>query len=101
MVFLYILIATILLVGFLDAYSTNKALSLGLKGLNPIMKWFQDKLGGNWIVIKMAIHIAVASVVFYFYTTAPLVAVMATFAISINAAVVYKNFKLVRKASKE
>ena len=100
MVFLYILIAIILIVGFLDGYTTNKALSLGLKEANPIMKWFQDKLGGNWIVIKIALHVAVASVVFYFYTTAPLVAVMATFAIAINTAVVYKNFKIIKKVSK-
>ncbi len=31
MIYLYILIATIIIVGILDAYSTNKALKLGLK----------------------------------------------------------------------
>ena len=100
LIYLYLLIATILIVGFLDAYSTNVALKLGLKEANPIVEWFQNKLGKNWVIAKLAIHVVVASVVFYFYTTMPLVAIMATFAIAINAAVVYKNFKIIKKVSK-
>ena len=98
--FLYILIATIIIVGILDAYSTNKALSLGLKELNPFMKWLQNTFGSKWVLFKLGLHLSASYGVYYFYLTTPIVPVIAAFAIAINFAVVLNNFKLIRKKLK-
>ncbi len=67
-----ILVAVALLVsGFLDMKTTNSALARGGTEKNPLWAYLQKRLGSKWGYGKMAVHAAMAYLVYS--TTSPVV----------------------------
>jgi len=53
----------IVLLGLADVVTTALVLDRGGKEANPLMRWLMDKLGNGWMVVKLALHIFVAALV--------------------------------------
>ncbi|MCP5368974.1 MAG: hypothetical protein H6906_15835 [Hyphomicrobiales bacterium] len=83
----------IMIVGYLDALSTNMGLATGLvEEANALMAWMQSVAGDYWLWPKMVMHAGVAAMVVWFPHR--LVLAVVTPVVGANALVIYTNLAL-------
>lgn len=87
------LAAAIIVVGALDAVSTDLALGTGLaREANPVVRFIQAQLGDLWLAPKMALHGVMAWMVTWYPNLPTLIALTAVSALAGLAAV--NNFAI-------
>lgn len=59
----YLLAGTFMMLGILDALSTNMALEAGAYEVNGFMRWLQETLGPFWVVPKLMLQALVAAMI--------------------------------------
>lgn len=52
----YIAFAAFILAQIADILTTIRAINAGGYEKNPVVKWFMDKLGLGWVVVKLAVY---------------------------------------------
>lgn len=75
-----------------DVWSTAYALDRGAVEANPAIRWLMDRLGKNWVAVKIGIASAGASVL---YLAAGDVGVLIVALVFFGIA--FRNYRLVRK----
>lgn len=87
----------ILLIGTLDAISTNVALNMGAVEVNVAMRSVQSSLGSMWFIPKMLMHAVVVSMIIWAPNRFVLFVVASV--IVVNATVVLNNFHIISMLS--
>lgn len=82
----------VIVVGILDAVSTNAGLLAGAVEVNPLMAYAQDTLGAWWVLPKLGLQLLVASIVLM--RPARMVFTCVGLVVVINTVVVMNNFAL-------
>jgi hypothetical protein len=59
----YLVAGTFMMLGILDALSTNLALEAGAYEVNGFMRWLQEVLGPFWVVPKLMLQALVAAMI--------------------------------------
>jgi len=59
----YLIAGTFVMLGILDAISTNWALEVGAYEVNSFMRYLQEKLGALWFVPKIMLQALVATMI--------------------------------------
>jgi len=86
----WLLAGLIMVIGYLDAVSTDLGLGTGLaQEANALMAWVQAVAGHYWLWPKMALHAGVAAMVIWYPHRLVLAAV--TPVVAVNAVVIYTN----------
>lgn len=91
--------AALLIVGAMDAATTELALSTGAaREANPIVRAIQDVIGSFWILPKMAVHALLAAVVMRFPMPITLIVMgalaLVVFYVSVNNLEIYLSIVL-------
>lgn len=82
----------VIVVGILDAVSTNAGLLAGAVEINPLMAYAQESLGAWWVLPKLGLQLLVASIVLM--RPARMVFACVGIVVAYNALVVMNNFAL-------
>jgi len=83
---------SVLVVGVLDAISTNAGLMAGGVEVNPLMAWAQYSFGAWWIAPKLGLQLVTAAIVLF--RPARIVFVCVGVVATVNAMVVVNNFAI-------
>ncbi len=82
----------VIVVGILDAISTNAGLLAGAVEVNPLMAYAQETLGAWWVLPKLGLALLVASIVLM--RPARMVFACVGIVVAYNVVVVMNNFAL-------
>lgn len=82
----------LIIAALLDVITTVKVLKLpDTYEANPIIRWFMDKLGSGWIVVKLALTLAIG---YYCFINAYMIALVIATLITLYAA--WNNWSILR-----
>jgi hypothetical protein len=82
----------IVIIGILDAISTNAGLAVGAVEMNPIIRYIMEHFGEMWIAPKLLVHIWLAFMVLWFPNRPTLIMMMCAMLITVYA--VFGNFSI-------
>lgn len=82
----------IILIGVLDAVSTNAAINAGGVEANPIIRFIMSQIGEFWVTPKLLVHVLLAFMVLWFPNKPTLIMMMCAMIMTVYA--VLGNFSI-------